>query len=372
MSLPTTMRALICEEKGKPLEVKIVPTPTAETGSVVVKVLASIVDKSIEHALSSPFMTYPTPYVPGPRAIGRVAAVSEDACALAEGQLVMLEPFIRGRDDPMTEIVFGIFEGLTPAAKRLAKTWRNGTFAEYVRSPLENTWALNEARLCGPPARNGLGYSTDDLLYLASQVVPYGGLRSLGLRAGERLVVAPATGSFSGAAVGIATAMGASVIAVGRNLVKLESLRSKYPSVTIVQISGNTEEDAAAIKQGGPVDAYLDLSPPAAAASTHVRSCFMALRQYGRACLMGLLSNDLAMPYQMAVWKNLTISGRYMYERQDVRELIAMAEAGVLKLGSAAKIEIVGKFGLYQIDTAFKTAKEHADAGKLCIINPQI
>ena len=48
-------------------------------------------------------------------------------------------------------------------------------------------------------------------------LVPYGGLRDMKLVPGETLVVCPATGSFSGACVQIAVAMGAKGIGMGRN-----------------------------------------------------------------------------------------------------------------------------------------------------------
>jgi hypothetical protein len=40
---------------------------------------------------------------------------------------------------------------------------------------------------------------------------------------------------------------------------------------------------------------------------------------------------DIAVPYVMAVLNNLTIRGQYMYEREDARGLIKLAEAGLLK-----------------------------------------
>ena len=79
--------------------------------------------------------------------------------------------------------------------------WLNGCYADYTRVPLENCYALNEKTFLGSPAEGGLGYSVADLTYLSAQVITYGGLRSIDLKAGETIIVAPATGAVSSTAV---------------------------------------------------------------------------------------------------------------------------------------------------------------------------
>src|SRR5450759_585390 len=96
-------------------------------------------------------------------------------------------------------------------------SWRHGLYKEYVRAPLETCYALNEKVLLGRPAEGGLGYSVADLTYISKQLVAYGGLRGIDLKARDTVIVAPATGGYSGSAVEVASAMGARVIAVGRN-----------------------------------------------------------------------------------------------------------------------------------------------------------
>ncbi len=59
-----------------------------------------------------------------------------------------------------------------------------------------------------------------------------------------------------------------------------------------------------------------------------------------------------------------------MYEREDVRLLIRMAESGALKLGKDGGNEIVGTFKLEEIEEAFEVAGKNAGAGKLCLVTP--
>ena len=374
-SLPLTCRALIYHGGGQPLSVQAIPTPEAVPGSVIVRILASIIEAGSRDTLAGKgaAITFPSPFVPGARAIGRVATTGPDAVSLQVGQLVMLEPFVRARDKPDVEILWGLgMFGSDPMAKKLMEdTWRNGMYAEYARAPLENCHPLNEKILLGSPAEGGLGYSIADLTCLSRQLVAYGGFRGIDLKAGETVIVAPATGSFSGAAVEVASAMGARVIAVGRNLSALQEIAAVNPRVHVLQLKGDVQEDLASLKQFGTIDAYLDISPAVAANSTHVRSCMMAVRSYGRVSLMGgAIFNDIAIPYALAVLKNLTIRGQYMYEREDARDLIKLAETGVLKLGKSVGHKVVGEYKLEEWEEALETAHQNPGAGKTTLFTP--
>lgn len=203
-TIPSTSKGLVCNARGQPLSIQSVPTPDAIPGSAVIRVLASLIGPNTRSILSGKisFMQFPTPLIPGQRAVGRVAAVGADATSLQVGQLVIVEPFIRGRDDPDVQILWALSQGPSPASKKLMEdSWLNGTFAEYARVPLENCYALNETRLLGQPAEGGLGYNLADLTHLSNQIVAYGGLRGIDLKAGETIIIAPATGAYSGAAV---------------------------------------------------------------------------------------------------------------------------------------------------------------------------
>ncbi|KAH8654955.1 chaperonin 10-like protein [Tricladium varicosporioides] len=372
--LPSKFRALICPEDRHDIGIKEMPMPEVIPGSLIVKILTTSAEHSMLNIMAGqvPGLTLSTPFVPGTRAIGRVAAIGPDATTLEPGQLVILDPFIRGRDNPDVQLLWGagVFGGDPRAIKLNNESWKDGMTAEYVRAPLENTYMLDEKRLLGSPSEGGLGYTTGDLMHIPRQVVAYGGLRGINLQSGETVIVAPATGAYSGAAVEVASAMGARVIAVGRNLEILKAVAAANPRVEIVQLKNNFEEDLAALQKFGTIDAYIDISPHIANDSTHVRSCMMALKQYGRVSLMGVLQNDIAIPYMMAVLKNITIRGQYMYEKEHVRGIIKLAESGVLKYGKAAGHEVLGRFGLDDWEKAFEIAKNDTGYGKISLVEP--
>ncbi|KAK4120689.1 GroES-like protein [Parathielavia appendiculata] len=374
-TLPATMKALMVDSPSQPLQLKTVPTPSATPGSCIVKILAVEADANTPHILKGvPGYTFPANFVPAAHAIGRVVTTGPDATVLRPGQLVMLEGFIRPRDDPNEEqILWGLTAGLTPQSLRfMADNWAWGCMAEYARAPLENVYPLDEARLCGSPAEGGLGYAVENLLHLPTLLVAMGGLRAIDVKPGERVIVAPATGGFSGAAVQVALAIGAQVVAVGRSRESLLKLQGLFPPgrVQIVQVTGDVEKDTVSLKQFGPVDAYVDLSPPEASNSTHLRSCFAALRKYGRACVMNIIGQDVAVQYPLLTWNSLTVRGQFMYEREDARLMIKMAEAGVLRLGEDGGNEVVGRFKLEDVNEAFALAAKNHGVGKLVALVP--
>ena len=162
--------------------------------------------------------------------------------------------------------------------------------------------------------------------------------------------------------------MGARVIALSRNLESLQRTAKHHPRVNIVQTKGDVEADTQALLEFGKIDAYLDISP--AIETTHVRSCLTALKPYGRASLMGVIQSDTPISYMMCMYKSLTIRGGFMYEREDVRSIIKLAETGLLKLGTSAGVETVGQYPLEKWEEAIETAAKNSGAGKEVLFVP--
>ncbi|KUJ09344.1 GroES-like protein [Mollisia scopiformis] len=352
--LPETHRALVLTSTSQPPEVKIIPTPQPTPGSAVVRIEAANIISYSKHIYNGT-RPYPfsLPLVIGTSAIGRIAALGPDSVSLKEGQLVFIDSFVRARDDEDAAFLFGVHEGHTEAARRLMRgEWRDCTYAEYAKVPLENCYVLDVEKL---------GVGVEELQDISRLLVPYGGLRDIDLKTGESIIIAPATGTFGSAATKLALAMGARVIGVGRNLEALKELQTSYANdrFEIAQITGDVPTDLKTLQTFGTIDAYLDISPPEAANSTHFKTCMLALRKGGRVSLMGGLKGELTIPVKVVVSKDLRIRGKWMYERQDVRDLIKMIEVGVLKLGG----QTVEKFGLDEWEAGFDKAVEFGGSG---------
>ena len=371
--LPSNHRGLVLESVTKDLsgvQIKTLPTPQVETGSVIVRILSAgvlsyqrdIYDGGREYPL-------PRPLVGGMSAIGRVVAVGRDVVALQPGALVYVDCIIRGRDDLDAVILSANSDGFSESAQKLMKdVWRDGVFAEFAKWPLESCVPLDEERLC-----QSLGYGIHDLTYISYLLVAFGGLRDIRVEPGETVIVCPATGGFGGAGVQVAIAMGARVIAMGRNEDELTRLKAHVldgtpgASIEMVKITGDEDKDAAALQKFGTIDAVLDLSPPAASKSPHLNSAIVALRRRGRISLMGGF-HDGPIPSFQLIAKDITVKGKFMYEREDMHQLLKMLERGLFP--KAADLVKVKSFSLDHWKAALDTAAEYTGIGRFVVITP--
>ncbi|KAI3320263.1 NAD(P)-binding protein [Xylariaceae sp. AK1471] len=357
-AIPPTHRALLLKSSTYPYDMSVVEmkTPKAVPGSAVIRVLGSgvLTYGGRVYSGKKPYL-YPEPFVPGSASIGRVAEVGADATTLKPGQLIFFDSFITGRDNTDSLILHGLSSGFNPGSNKLMEgEWHDGTYAEYAKVPLENCFPLDEERLMGDPAAGGLGYKLEDLMYLFALMIPCGGLMDVGVKTGERVIIAPATGTFGSAAILVALALGARVVAMSRNLDALERLKAAYPRarLEIAQNTGNVEADTEQLLKGGPADVFLDISPGKAITSTHYKSCISALKRGGRVSLMGA-HLELSLPTQVIMLQDITVKGKWMYKLDDIRYLIRLVEHGYLKLDN---INTVGAFPLEQFEAAFDAA----------------
>nr|POE54228.1 hypothetical protein CFP56_63531 [Quercus suber] len=226
---------------------------------------------------------------------------------------------------------------------------RDWSHAEYCLAPLENLAVLDEKRLTGSPPRGGLGYRIQELALISEFLIPYGGLHD------------------------IALAMGARVIAMGRNVKTLETLKSKVPCperVETVPITGSVTDDTAALKAHGQIDAFFDIGPPEAYASTHIKSAILALRHGAKISLMGGYKEDVANPHVWIMHRNMRLYGKWMYERTDVADMIKMVETGALRLGQKGGLCLAGEYSLEEWKDAWDHAAEDKGFGRSGIVEP--
>ena len=368
-ALPNQHRALVLDRIEEGFNVKTVPTPKVDIGSAIIHIdAAGVISYHREVYNGERHYSFPLPLVGGASAIGHVVAVGSDATSLRAGQLVYVDCVIHGRDDPDTLFLSAIHDSGAEGSKKLMRdVWRDGTFAEYAKVPLENCFPLDEARLCG-----NLGYTIPELMYMCHLVVPFGGLRDINLEPGETILIFPTTGSYGGAAVQVAVAMGARVIAMGRNEKELARLKkhvlsgSPGANIDIMKLTGEEETDTAAIKSAGTLDAVLDLTPPQASASSHLKSAVHVLRRGGRISMMGFVTEP-TVPW-LFVGKNITMKGKLMYERSDILQFVKMLNAGLFPRGK--DFVDVKCFQLEDWRAGLDEAATHTGIGKLVVFTP--
>ncbi|GIK05225.1 hypothetical protein Aspvir_009329 [Aspergillus viridinutans] len=317
----TTHQAIILSEINSPLTLATVPTPTPQSGQVLIKVLASPI-LAYYRAILTGKLPYPLPFpfTPGASPIGRIEVLGSDTTTLKPGQLVYVDLNVRARDDPLKEqgtaILQGLFGGITPQARILSENdWRHGSWAEKQIVPLENVHVLDESLLL-----QQMGYSPARLTWINTLLVPYGGLLSGALQPGETVIVCFATGHFGGAAIDVALAMGAGrVVAVGRRMSSLEKIQDGYPKGKVVGVATESVDETSlkdALRKATPrglgADLFLDLTPASAAEGQkwiHVPSAISALKANGRAVLMGGASDSVTLSYSELMTRNITVKG---------------------------------------------------------------
>ena len=78
----------------------------------------------------------------------------------------------------------------------------------------------------------------------------------------------------------------------------------------------------------------------------------------------------MCLPHTVVMHRNLTLKGKWMFERENIKGMITMIEGGVLKLSESAGPRVVGKFGLEDWDKAFTIAEKNAGMGESTLITP--
>ena len=356
------MKAAILKAFGQPLTLEDIPEPVPGAGEVLVRVLAAPVGWYAQEVFSGE-RPYPLvlPLAPGCGAIGVVEKIGPDSTRLQPGQLVFCDPMVRPRDDsnsPANSMLQGwIARGEGP--QKLQTYFRNGPFAEKMLIPLENAAPLDQMDSMDPIK----------LTWLVGLLVPYGGLLAANVQPGQTVMVNGATGSFGGAAVAVALAMGVErVVAPGRNQARLNVLVNHFGErVRPVLLSDDEASNRKRIAQAasGPIDCMLDMLGQTRDAMP-TRRGIMAVRPEGTAILMGGVNADIAIPYGYVMHNSIVIRGQYMYPRHAPLLLAGLIRAGLLRLDALS----THVFPLEEVNSAIQDAHDHRDAFQLTVLTP--
>lgn len=360
---PIKNRALWLSSFDNPLELIELPVPEATAGSVIVKVLNTVVFPYAEdiHQGRLPVFNLTLPLVPHPSHIGRVHAIGSDAVLAKTGDLVFFSAPIFARDDPDVSIIQGHHGGEGSRGRKLMQgEWRDGALQQYQKVPLENVFILNEDRLC-----NQLGYTPADLHEISFYSISAGALcEAAELRAGETIALGPATGTYGGITSDLALALGANVIALGRNkdnLARLAKQLGNHERFSYVVMTGDDDADAAAIRKASPdgrgVEVYNDWASGTLTGSPYFSAAIRAARPEGRVVLSGAPSGTIAVPYTLVMHQNIRIIGKVIVSRSGIDLTIKMVNSGVLKLGKRGGSSH-DVYSLEQHHEAFQQAKE--------------
>ncbi|WP_291920854.1 zinc-dependent alcohol dehydrogenase family protein [Chitinophaga sp.] len=88
LHLPESMRAMVLEKPGQPLQLKNVPVPAPGPGQVLIKVIACGVCRTDLHILDGDLPPVMLPLIPGHEVIGEVAATGSEVTTLKYGDKI--------------------------------------------------------------------------------------------------------------------------------------------------------------------------------------------------------------------------------------------------------------------------------------------
>ncbi|EEU35778.1 uncharacterized protein NECHADRAFT_82192 [Fusarium vanettenii 77-13-4] len=346
-------------EPGKIIDL---PVPKASSGSVVVEVLATLVLPYLTqiHQGGVQQANLMLPLVPNANCIGRIIEVGPDATLLKPDDLVWADSTIISRDDSTVVIVQGHLGGLGERGRTLMQgEWRDGSFQQYQKVPLESCHLLNTNRLI-----KDLGYNLLELTTIILYTVAGGAMLEIAnLQVGQTVVIGPATGSFSGAAVELALVCGANVVAIGRTKETLAELKEKLGNperLKYAVMTGDVDSDAAAILRltpdGKGADVFNDWTPGWIEKPLFLQAGLKTLKAWGKVVLSGAAWGSADIPYAESIHNNWQVIARWCCTRATLTRVLDLINQGQLKIGKSTG----GEFTTFEQVEDVERAKEHA------------
>ena len=309
--MPTTMKAAVVREFGKPLTIEEVKVPEPGPGQILVKIAATGVCHTDLHAVEGDWPVKPNPpFIPGHEGVGHVVGVGQGVRHVKEGDRVGV-PWLYTACGHCAHCLGG-WETLCEEQQNTGYSV-NGGFAEYV--------------LADP---NYVGHLPDNVSFveiapiLCAGVTVYKGLKVTDTKPDDWVVIS-GIGGLGHLAVQYAKAMGRNVIAVDIDDEKLELAKTLGASLTV---NAKTQDPAAFVKKevGGAHGVLVTAVSTKAFAQAQGM-----LRRGGTVSLNGLPPGDFPLPIFDTVLNGITVRGSIVGTRLDLQEALNFAGEGKVK-----------------------------------------
>jgi propanol-preferring alcohol dehydrogenase len=302
------MKAAILKEYSKPLVISDIPEPRPGPKEVLVKVKACGICGTDVKTCAGKKTDIKLPLVMGHEIAGEVAEVGTDVTGIRVGDSGVVHFYIT-----CGKCVFCQSNRETICERPLGRFGFNvdGGLAEYVAAPARNFIPIpsslpftNAAIICDAIATNYRGLSKADIQ--AGEYVLVMGLGGLGIHG-----------------VQIARALGANVIGVDVDPVKLELARQLgFRRLVRFSQNGGFVEEVIKAADGNRISAILEtVSIPAT-----VDADLKLLGRGGKLILAGYTNAPLSVPPYALVLSELSVHGTRAASRNDVRAVITMLE----------------------------------------------
>ena len=297
------MKALQIVEIGKPLELRLVLDPVAESGQVIVQIAAAGICHSDAHYRDGTSSTGPLPITPGHEIAGRIVEGTR------AGERVCLHYLVTcGECD---QCMSGR-EQWCASAQMLGKD-RDGGYAEFISVPERNA-----IRIPDPVS------DADAAVMMCSSATSLHAIRKARLREGETVAVF-GCGGLGLSAVQIARILGAKqVFGVDLDARKLD-LAEKLGATPIDAAQHDAPEAIAELTGGSGVDVALELAGRPMTVSQAIRSVGIQ----GRVAVAGITNTEVPLnPYTELIGREVEIVGVSDHHVDECEQLLNWAAGG--------------------------------------------
>jgi propanol-preferring alcohol dehydrogenase len=309
MSAPSMMKAALLTAYGAPLEIRDVPRPIPKPDEVLVKIEASGVcftDVHIwkgEHAAPNPL-----PLIMGHEGVGRVVELGANGGRLKVGDRVGIG-YVYAACGHCKECQTG---GENYCGDFDATGYSvSGCFAEYVC--LRQDWANLIPDAIDP---------TEAAPLMCAGAAAYASFLKTGVKAGETVAIF-GLGGLGQYCIQIAKLSGARVIAVDVSPEKLATALALGADVTVTADA----EAGRAIKALGGADGCVNFAPVGATWPMMLAAC----NPRARIVLTAVPASQMAFYAHEVIAPGLQVIGSSASNRQEMRELLALAATGKIK-----------------------------------------
>ncbi len=317
------MRAWAVVANGAPLENIELPTPEPTGTEVLLEVTHCGVCHSDLHVwegyydlgggqkMSLKDRGVVLPLAMGHEVVGKVVKLGPDAKGVAIGDHRIVYPWVGcgkcaaclSENDNMC------------LAPRSIGIYQNGGYGTHVVAPHPRHLV----------ALDGLDPSVA-ATYACSGITVYSAIKKVMPLAPDEPVVLVGAGGLGLNAIAVLKALGhKNIISVD---VSEEKLQGALAAGATKAVNGRGEDASARILEaaGGPVLAVIDLVNGSATAA----AAFAVLRKGGKLVQVGLFGGELRVPLPIMAIRALTLQGSYVGNVPELRELVALAQAGKL------------------------------------------
>ena len=313
------MNAAVLHEFKTPLVIEQIPRPEPATDEVLIEVEACGVCHSDLHVADGDWKQFAgivkRPLVLGHEVVGRVAEKGSAVSELHLGDRVGV-PWIHwtcGSCDPCREGN----ENLC-AKQKITGVTVDGGFAEFIKAPASHAVKI-PAEV--PPI--------EAAPLLCAGLTAYRALKQASILPGQRVAIF-GVGGLGHLAVQIGHGMSAEVIALDIAEDKLALATSL--GATVVLNAGSSDIVRELRKLGG-----VHVALVTSAAKAAYDAAFRSLRPAGTLLVVGLPAENICFPPIMMAAGEVRIRASAVGTRQDLREVLALAEAGKLRCHVATR-----------------------------------